>query len=326
VRAAKVGAFSRNSNLDLDALAGSDPKMREHVRTIKRLVDKRLPILLQGETGTGKEEFAHTIHDTGSRAAKQFVVIDCSSIPESLIESELFGYETGTFTGARREGRRGRISEANGGTLFLDEIGDMPLSLQTRLLRVLAQGEVVPLGAAKPLKVDFNLICASHQDLQRMVSEGKFRQDLYFRIAGVRLELPPLRERADKADVILGALAIEAQQMGLRAPPRLSPSAMRILLAQKWPGNMRELRLAVRYALACADTDEITDDRLPSWICLDVRDVSVEDATSDGSTTPDLIEVLQRHRWCISDAACELRVSRQTLYRWIKRQNLHRPS
>lgn len=311
--------------LNLDVLAGHDPLMLEHVGTIRKLVDMRLPILLQGETGTGKEEFARGIHETGARAAKSFVVIDCSSIPESLIESELFGYETGTFTGARREGRRGRIAEANGGTLFLDEIGDMPLPLQTRLLRVLAQGEVVPLGSAKPMKVDFNVICASHQDLPKMVADGRFRQDLYYRIAGIRLKLPPLRDRADKAEVIEGALTIEAAHMGLASPPELTDAALKILLAQRWPGNMRELRLAMRYALACTTGDKIEADRLPNWLNLDVRDNN-DDVLPDDSNASDLVDVLQRNNWCISDAACELRVSRQTLYRWIKRQNLSRPS
>ncbi len=321
----KGRTLSPNGRLDLDALAGRDPAMREHAQTIKRLVDSKLPILLQGETGTGKEEFAHAIHMTSARSAKPFVVIDCSSIPESLIESELFGYETGTFTGARREGRRGRIAEANGGTLFLDEIGDMPLALQTRLLRVLAQGEIIPLGGGKPTKVDFNLICATHQHLPRMVSDGKFRQDLYYRIAGIRLELLPLRNRADKADVILGALEIEAAHMGLQTPPRLSPSTLSLLLAQQWPGNMRELRLAMRYALAVSDgSAEITEERLPGWLNLQVQDCAIE-LNGDEATPPTLVEVLERNRWCISDAACELRVSRQTLYRWIKQQNLSRP-
>ena len=324
-RPAASQAATSTCKLDLEFLAGGDPVMREHVRTIRKLVDKRLPILLYGETGTGKEEFARGIHEAGARAAKPFVVIDCSSIPESLIESELFGYETGTFTGARREGRRGRIAEANGGTLFLDEIGDMPLPLQTRLLRVLAQGEVVPLGAAKPIKVDFNVICASHQDLPKMVSEGTFRQDLYYRIAGIRLELPALRERTDKEVVIRGALAVEAEKMGLGAPPDISPEALSILLAQRWPGNMRELRLALRYALACSSGEEISEDRLPNWLNLEAADTP-RSASAEVAVAPNLIDVLERNRWCISDAACELRVSRQTLYRWIKKEKLSRPT
>ena len=313
-----------SGKLDLVALAGNDPDMCEHVRTVRRLVNKNLPILLSGETGTGKEEFARGIHEVGARASKPFVVIDCSSIPDSLIESELFGYETGTFTGARRDGRRGRIAEANGGTLFLDEIGDMPLALQTRLLRVLAQGEIVPLGAAKPIKVDFNLICASHRDLPKMVADGEFRQDLYYRIAGIRLELPALRERADKEDVIRGALAIEAEKLGFETPPNIAPSAFKILLAHQWPGNMRELRLALRYALACTSGEEITDERLPSWLALQSWEAAAAPA-QERPVAPDLVDVLERNRWCISDAACELRVSRQTLYRWIKRQNISRP-
>lgn len=324
-QASRATTAAQGNWLGLEALTGSDPIMVEHLRTIRQLVDKRLPILLHGETGTGKEEFARGIHLAGARSNGPFIAIDCSSIPESLIESELFGYETGTFTGARREGRKGRIAEANGGTLFLDEIGDMPLQLQTRLLRVLAQNEVVPLGSTKPTKVDFNVICASHQDLPRLVSEGRFRQDLYYRIAGIRLELPPLRARTDKADVILGALAIEAAHMGLDNPPRLSAKALQILVAQAWPGNMRELRLAMRYALACADRDEIEHTRLPTWLDFNVAE-GVSQAQGEEVIAPDLVDVLERNGWCISDAASELSVSRQTLYRWIKKLDINRPT
>jgi sigma-54 dependent transcriptional regulator, acetoin dehydrogenase operon transcriptional activator AcoR len=320
----KKPTHAQSGKLSLDMLAGADPVMCEHVKTVRKLVDKQLPVLLQGETGTGKEEFARGVHDAGARSAKPFVVIDCSSIPESLIESELFGYETGTFTGARRGGRKGRIAEANGGTLFLDEIGDMPLAMQTRLLRVLAQGELVPLGTGKPIRVDFNVICASHRNLTEMVADGSFRQDLYYRIAGIRLELPPLRERSDKVDVILGALAIEAVQMDLGSPPRLSEAALDVLVAQKWPGNMRELRLAMRYALACASGDEIDVDRLPPWLGEDAQETG-ERSNGDTPTASYLAEVLERNKWCVSDAACELRVSRQTLYRWLRRQNISRP-
>ncbi len=319
--------------LSLDMLAGHDPALLEQVRVIKRLVDRRLPILLQGETGTGKEEFARGIHNAGARAAGPFVAIDCSSIPESLIESELFGYETGTFTGARREGRRGRIAEANGGTLFLDEIGDMPMPLQTRLLRVLAQRELVPLGASKPLKVDFNVICASHQDLPAMIAEGRFRQDLYFRIAGVRIELPALRNRRDKEGVILLALAVEAEDAGMEQVPAISGEAMEALTSQRWTGNIRELRLAMRYALANTMGDEIAVGDLPGWLvfagdlrrrggCQNERREREEPAFSPD----DLAAVLKRHDWCVTDAAAELKVSRQTLYRWMRRQALERPN
>ncbi len=333
--ASRSKAAATSTSLTLDELAGEDPALRAQVRTIKRLVDRHLPVLLQGETGTGKEEFARAIHNTGLRASGPFVAIDCSSIPESLIESELFGYETGTFTGGRRDGRRGRISEANGGTLFLDEIGDMPMSLQTRLLRVLAQRELVPLGALKPMKVDFNVVCASHQDLPLMISEGRFRQDLYFRIAGIRCELPALRNRADKENVIQFALAIEAQDCGIDIPP-VSDAAMRVLKAHKWPGNIRELRLAMRYALAHKTIDEIYPNDLPAWLNVPDAPQGMSSSTpasaghaaaydaGDG-TPPDLSVVLDRHAWCITDAAADLGVSRQTLYRWMKNQSLVRP-
>ncbi|MCC7254131.1 sigma-54-dependent Fis family transcriptional regulator [Hyphomicrobium sp.] len=327
--AQRAGAL-HDIRLTLDTLAGGDPTLRSQTTTIKRLADRRLPILLQGETGTGKEEFARAIHNAGSRSLGPFVAIDCSSIPESLVESELFGYETGTFTGGRREGRRGRIVEANNGTLFLDEIGDMPLTLQTRLLRVLARREVVPLGGAKPIPVDFNVICASHQDLPKMVKDGRFRQDLFFRIAGVRLELPPLRKRQDKERIISQALAIEAAEMGISPLPVLSPAALGVLMAQTWPGNIRELRLAVRYALAKATDDEIHPDDLPSWLDLSASTPgeSGDAAPADMEDMPpsELVAVLARHNWCVSDAAATLKINRRTLHRWMRRHSILRPN
>ena len=161
-----------------------------------------LPILLHGETGSGKDVFARAIHAASNRARNNYVALNCAAMPESLIDAELFGYEAGAFTGARREGSKGLIVQAGGGTLFLDEIGDMPLALQTRLLRVLETREVWPLGALKPVPVDIRLICATHRDLGCMAEEGTFRSDLYYRLRGMEIRLPALRERADKGDVI----------------------------------------------------------------------------------------------------------------------------
>lgn len=317
------------ARLDLGTLAGGDPLLRSHVNKIMRLAGRRLPILLQGETGTGKEEFARAIHNAGPRSSGAFIAIDCSSIPESLVESELFGYEAGTFTGGRKEGRRGRIADANQGTLFLDEIGDMPLTLQTRLLRVLAQREVLPLGGAKPVNVDFHLISASHQDLLTLVGVGRFRQDLFFRIAGVRLELPPLRSRQDKERIISQALAIEAAEMELPSVPALSIPALKVLMAHAWPGNIRELRLAMRYALAHTISDEIQPDDLPSWLCSTTLYEHGDDLAvgeENCSSPSELVEVLTHHNWCVSDAAVALKVNRRTLYRWMRRHAIVRPN
>lgn len=308
--------------LTLDRLAGGDPVLRQYAGRIERFAAHGLPFLIQGETGTGKEEFARAIHANGSRAAGPFVAIDCSSIPESLIESELFGYEAGSFTGARREGRRGRILDANGGTLLLDEIGDMPLQLQTRLLRVLSQNEVTPLGGHAPVKVDFNLICATHQDLKTKVAEGRFRQDLYFRIAGCCIALPPLRARVDKQEIIHGALQIECGLAGTGSPPRIGTDALNFMLAHSWPGNMRQLRLALRYALAISRGGDIALEHLP----LEMTQASAENLSPSGVQDASRLEdVLRRNEWCVSRTAREMGVSRQTVHRWMSTRRLKRP-
>ena len=166
-------------------LAGDDPQMLRNVRNALRIADNNVSVVIRGPTGSGKEAFARALHLAGDRAKQPFVAINCAAIPESLIESELFGYAPGAFTGARREGMRGRIAQASGGTLFLDEIGDMPLCLQTRLLRVLEELEVTPLGGATAVKVDLRVMCASHRDLPTMLERGEFREDLYYRLNGI---------------------------------------------------------------------------------------------------------------------------------------------
>ncbi|MEZ5901486.1 MAG: sigma-54-dependent Fis family transcriptional regulator [Hyphomicrobiaceae bacterium] len=310
--------------LTLERLAGDDPGLCAVAGKIDRFIAHRIPFLIQGETGTGKEEFARAIHAKGPRAASPFVAIDCSSIPENLIESELFGYEAGSFTGAKREGQRGRILDANAGTLFLDEIGDMPLTLQTRLLRVLARNEVVPLGGHVPIKVDFNLICATHQDLKTMVERKSFRQDLYFRISGCRIALPPLRERCDKKPIIIGALELECYAVGIRTLPDISEAAMQILTSYPWPGNMRQARLAMRFALASSGGEEIFPEHLPEEI---VEEASGDDSIPKSAPTPeaDLEDVLRRNAWSVSQTARDLNVSRQTVHRWMKERDLKRP-
>jgi len=181
----------------LDRCAGKDLVMHKNVQLIRKVIDKGLPILLLGETGAGKDTIAKAIHTESARRDKNFVAFNCASVPESLIDSELFGYNRGAFTGAVKEGSQGRLVEADGGTLFLDEIGDMPLILQTRLLRVLETGEVSPLGAGKTRHVDIEIIAATNQKLQQRVADGTFREDLFYRLSGVIITVPPLRERSD---------------------------------------------------------------------------------------------------------------------------------
>lgn len=248
----------------LDALAGDDVTMQHTLNRVKRLVDRKINILIQGETGTGKEVFAKALHKSSGRSRKPFVALNCAAIPESLIESELFGYETGTFTGGRSKGKKGLILESDGGTLFLDEIGDMPLHLQTRLLRVLSENEVTPLGGGSPIPVDLTVIAASHRDLRTMIVDGKFREDLYYRMCGATLHLPPLRERSDIGFLISTLLKLESERMGFSA--LIAPDALKALKGYFWPGNIRELRNALRYALAISEGGVVRVPDLPSEI------------------------------------------------------------
>jgi transcriptional regulator of acetoin/glycerol metabolism len=214
-----------------------------------RLVDADVPLLVQGETGTGKEVLARAVHTRSRRGAGPFVAVNCAAIPEALIEAELFGHEDGAFTGARRQGRRGLVAQADGGTLFLDEIGDMPLALQSRLLRVLQDRSVTPLGGSATRPVDFALVCATHQPLQARVEDGSFRGDLYYRIAQYALTLPPLREQDDLAGVVS---QLWHQLAGDRA---LTAEARDALARHPWPGNYRELVGTLRAVLAVVDHD-----------------------------------------------------------------------
>ncbi len=308
----------------LDALADDDPVMRKMLARARRLCSEPLNVLLNGETGTGKERLAKALHESGSRRSKPFVAINCGAMPESLIESELFGYAPGTFTGARSKGMRGLIQQADGGTLFLDEIGDMPLHLQTRLLRVLAEQEVTPLGAERPVKVDIRVIAASHRDLRQMVESGAFREDLFYRLNGASLKLPPLRERADKAFLIDRVFAELAE--GRPGNPHLRGDAISALLAYPWPGNIRELRNVLQYALATCEGDEITVQDLPDE-CLPrilARSRQAESEPEPESAAA-LRETLRRHRWNVSAAARELGVSRPTMYRRMRLLGIEAP-
>ena len=227
----------------------------------RKLIDKGVPILLLGETGTGKEYLTRLLHAHCERRDAPLVAVNCGAIPDSLIESELFGYVKGAFSGALAGGMKGKVAEAHGGVLFLDEIGDMPLAQQTRLLRVLSEREVTPLGACRPVPVDFLLVCATTQDLAAKVADGTFREDLYYRIAGGVLRLPPLRERMDLAALILKFVQAELPEAD--AAEVVTPVVMETLLQQPWPGNVRQLSASIRYACAVMEGKCLTLEDLP---------------------------------------------------------------
>ncbi|MGB3317248.1 MAG: sigma-54-dependent Fis family transcriptional regulator [Albidovulum sp.] len=245
----------------LAEIHGGDESMQSIAEKAARIVDKQISIILEGETGVGKEYVAKALH--ASRKKKgPFVAINCAALPETLIESELFGYAPNSFTGANAKGKKGLIEQANGGTLFLDEIGDMPLVLQARLLRVLAEKEVMPVGATKPVPVDIRVISASHRKLKSLVDAGQFRQDLYYRLNGVVLGIPALRDRTDKSWVIRQIAALVSDGTLLR----FSKAAEEALMSYDWPGNVREMISVFELCLALSSGSVVGVDDLPEHI------------------------------------------------------------
>ncbi|MET7247078.1 sigma-54-dependent Fis family transcriptional regulator, partial [Methylobacterium sp. EM32] len=230
-----------------------DPATQKLLARAVRLIDAEIPVVVEGETGTGKEVFARAAHAACARSQKPFVAVNCAALPETLIEAELFGYEPGAFTGAARHGAKGLLRQAEGGLLFLDEIGDMPLSLQSRLLRALQEREVLPVGGTRPVPVDFALVCATHRDLSRMVEEGAFRADLYYRIAPYRVRLPALRERPDRLALVR---ALWARTVGPSRGVSLSPPCETALAEADWPGNLRQLAACLKALAALAEAGE----------------------------------------------------------------------
>ncbi|MCC7253973.1 sigma-54-dependent Fis family transcriptional regulator [Hyphomicrobium sp.] len=320
----------------LSQIASDDKEMKRVLDHARRLVNKNVNILIQGETGTGKEVLAKALHDSSARAKKAFVAVNCAAIPESLIESELFGYTAGTFTGARSKGMQGLIERSSGGTLFLDEIGDMPLHLQTRLLRVLSEREVLPLGADSHVRIDLTVISASHRDLRKLVSDGIFREDLYYRLCGATLVLPPLRDRQDKEYIIHRVLQQEAKQLGCRA--WIDEAAMALLVRYPWPGNVRELRNAIRFALAISD-DGIFVDQLPPELRGERAPPVVSHAFAVSGPYPvsdahsgmrepaeRLRDCLRRNKWNITAVSAELGLCRTSVYRQMKRFGIIPPT
>ena len=316
--------------ITLDTLNSGDPRLQTAIERAKRILGRDIPLLIQGESGVGKELFAKGFHHSGPRHGKPFVALNCASIPESLIESELFGYQGGAFTGARKEGALGKIQQAHGGTLFLDEIGDMPLALQARLLRVLQERCVTPLGSAQTIPVDISLVCATHRRLSEEVARGNFREDLYYRLNSLCITLPALRERSDIRRLVTQMVSAEA---GAHRSVRFSPEAMAALESYPWPGNIRQLFNVVRVAVTLLDEgeSEIGIAHLPEEVLekerppvTSARIISVDHWAAVPAESADSLDQIERKAvrraldaagGNISAAARTLGVSRNTLYR-----------
>jgi transcriptional regulator of acetoin/glycerol metabolism len=309
---------------NLSGICLGDPALQADFRKALRVYERDVPLLINGETGSGKEAFAKAVHHASQRAEKAFVALNCAAIPESLIESELFGYRGGSFTGARKEGMRGKLQQADGGTLFLDEIGDMPLALQTRLLRVLEDRQVVPIGG-EPESVNVRIISATHRNLLERVQDGSFREDLYYRLNGLEVALPALRERSDKSQLLDYLLAEEARGETVL----IDGPAREVLLGFAWPGNVRQMRNVLRTLAALCDGGRIALEDLPAMI-RQARQVVMpkieqpcEHPLEDAERLA-LLNALEHTRWHMTNTAEQLGVSRNTLYRKLRKHGIAR--
>jgi len=307
-----------------DSLIGCSAKLQRAVETARRYARTDLSVLIVGESGVGKELFAQAIHNDSARVGRPFVAINCAAFPETLLESELFGYEEGAFTGSSRGGKRGLFEAAHTGTLFLDEIGDMPLSLQTRLLRVLQEQEITRLGATTPIPVDVRIIAATHQPLPELIEARRFRQDLYYRVSTLRLPLPSLRDRRDDiAPLAQMYLARALQKVGISWDTKqtLSP-LLPYLIAHRWPGNVRELeniceRVAV-FLLQFARVDDIHYDGLRTE-CPELFEQAAALRDDPTALRDRVLQVMQECGHDRQRAAAKLGVSRSTLWRWLRK-------
>jgi two-component system NtrC family response regulator len=307
---------------EFEGLVGTSARMQEVFRMIRRVGPSDVPVLITGESGTGKELVARAIHNQSLRKEAPFVAINCGAIPEALLESELFGYEKGSFTGAAQQ-KKGRIEYAQGGTLFLDEIGDIPLGLQVKLLRFLQDHEIHRLGGKEAIPVDVRILAATNVDLQKAILEGRFREDLYYRLCVITIVVPPLNQRGD--DIALLARSFmerfaEEQQKPVKG---FTPQAQEALMAYQWPGNVRELENRVKRAVLMAEGRYIT----PMNLALEGDDTSEEEAltlkASRQRREKDLVRLaLEKTDGNVSRAAVELGISRPTLYQLLTRYGL----
>ncbi len=317
-------------------IGGLSPEWREVERRIELASPTSAPILVRGESGTGKDLVSRAIHGASRRADKPYVTVNCAAIPETLLESILFGHVRGAFTGASFE-KVGEFQKADGGTLFLDEVGELPVALQAKVLRAVEQGEVQPLGSnAAPERVDVRLICATNRDLEAMVASGTFRDDLFYRLGVMTLELPPLRRYKDQLEVMASVFVEQTAARHGKPAPRLSPAIMARLTAYDYPGNVRELRNAIEHAVILCTGPELTPDELPrSFARAAAPERSPRKGRAEGPTLRVLreqwlaplerrylVDLLADHRGNVRSAAAAAGIDPVTMYRLLRRRGV----
>lgn len=313
------------------SLIGRSPLMVQVLDTIKQVAPSRATVLIQGESGTGKELAAHAIHELSPRAGKKFIAVHCMALSPQLLESELFGHERGAFTGAS-EKRIGRFEQANGGTLFLDEIGEIDPAVQVKILRVLGERTFERVGGNQTIRSDVRLVAATNRDLSKLVAEGKFREDLFFRLNVVQLTMPPLRDRKEDIPLLVQSFLKSAAMENEKPFRELTPEAMACILNHDWPGNVRELRTAIEHGVVMCGTSRIGMRDLPAAVRQEVPPLAGGSDTERGGT-PDALDLRHAERAYIfraleesggnrTKAAERLGISRRTLHRRLKELNI----
>ncbi len=334
LRRAQLFRQSRDAGETPFVIKGLSPEWIEVERRIERVSPTRAPVLVHGESGTGKELVARAIHFNSRRSSAPFVVVNCAAIPDTLIESTLFGHVRGAFTGASSD-KIGEMQKADGGTLFLDEIGELPMSVQAKLLRAIEYGEAQPVGSSKaPARLDVRFVCATHRDLAAMVAERRFRDDLFYRLGVFPIELPPLRSYADNIDVLAHVFLKQAAQRHDKRVTRIGEAALAVLRAYEYPGNVRELKNALEHAVIVASGEEIGPDDLPRTMHAPAPAKSEKAAPSvptlralrEEVLAPVearyLARLLELHGGNVSRAAKAAGVDRVTFYRLLRRRGI----
>lgn len=325
--------FMSNTRYSFDDIIGQSPEMRKCVDLAKRISASNSSVLILGESGTGKELFARAIHNASNRAQGNFIAINCGAIPDTLLESELFGYEGGSFTGAKKEGNPGKFEMANGGTIFLDEIGDMPLNLQAKLLRVLQDREVVRIGDSRPIPIDVRIIAATNKDLEDLIDEGLFRRDLYYRINVIPIKIPPFRERREDMELMSEYLLRKHATLLGKNIESIDSDTMDILKRHNWPGNVRELENVIEYAVNMETGKTLAAASLPSYLTESSEDLPPAQEESE-SSLKDSASLSERNKIINAlsmfedntkgkkECAKYLKISLSTLYRKLKEYNI----
>ncbi len=306
-----------------DIVSKSD-KIKQILDILPTIADSESSVLIVGQSGTGKELFARAIHKLSRRSEKPFIPINCGGFPETLIESELFGYEAGAFTGATKS-KPGRFALAEGGTLFLDEIGDLPLSLQAKLLRVLQEKTYEPLGGVRSLKANVRILAATNRDLEAMVAERTFREDLFYRINVIKLEIPPLKERMEDVPLLIDHFIQQFSALHDKEITGISPQALNVLMTYDYPGNVRELSNIIEHGCVLSQGSLIQLKDLPSWLHPVTENLKIP-STLQEAERQFIVAVLKKNKWNRLAAARELGIHKTTLFRKIKRLGIKLPS